>query len=135
MKNIIKITLIILGIISLIFGTLGIILPVLPTTPFILLSAACFIKSSSRVHNWLIRNRIFGGIIKSYTNKDGIPLATKIYALSLLWISIILTISFFAHKSLVRVIILTAASYVTLYLIRVKTYHKNENIKYNVEKV
>lgn len=135
MRNLIKIILIILGIISLIFGTLGIILPVLPTTPFILLSAACFIKSSSRIHNWLIRNRVFGKIIKTYTNKDGIPLATKIYALSLLWISIILTISFFAHKLLVRMVILTAASCVTLYLIRFKTHHKNVNIKYNEEKV
>lgn len=135
MRNVIKIILIIVGTISLILGTIGIALPVLPTTPFILLAAACFIRSSSKVYNWLIRNRLLGKIIENYTNKNGITLATKIYALSVLWISIIVTVLLFTDKLLVRVVILTAAFCVTVYLLNFKTYYKNENIKYNEEKV
>lgn len=135
MRNVIKVILIIVGTISLILGTIGIVLPVLPTTPFILLAAACFIRSSSKVYNWLIRNRLLGKIIENYTNKNGITLATKIYALSVLWISIIVTVLLFTDKLLVRVVILTAAFCVTVYLLNFKTYYKNENIKYNEEKV
>lgn len=65
-----KYLLIISGIISLLLGFLGIFLPLLPTTPFILLASACFVKSSPKFHHWLISHNTFGPIIKNWqTNR------------------------------------------------------------------
>ncbi len=62
--------LIITGILSLVLGVLGIFLPLLPTTPFVLLASACFVKSSPKFHNWLISHNTFGPIIKNWqTNR------------------------------------------------------------------
>lgn len=71
-----------IGWISLIVGTIGIFLPILPTTPFLLLSAYCFQKSSERFHNWMIQSPIFGKYIQDYQEKKGIRLRNKIISIS-----------------------------------------------------
>lgn len=77
---------IILGIISLILGIIGIFIPGLPTTPFLLLSASLFIKSSAKLYNWLIRNKFLGTYISDYYNNKGLSKLTKIFSVSLMWI-------------------------------------------------
>ncbi len=72
-----------LGFIFLGLGFIGVFLPLLPTTPFLLVSAACFAKSSDKWHRWLLSNRIFGRIIKDWQERKCISLSTKVIAISL----------------------------------------------------
>ena len=72
-----------LGFIFLGLGVIGVFLPLLPTTPFLLVSAGCFARSSERWHRWLLSNRIFGPIIKDWQDKKCISMSTKIFAISL----------------------------------------------------
>ena len=72
------------GTVSILLGILGIILPLLPTTPFLLLAAASYARSSVKFYNWLINNRFFGSYIKNYREGKGIPLRVKVSAISFL---------------------------------------------------
>ena len=83
-----KFLFIVIGTISLGLGCIGIILPILPTTPFLLLSVACYYKSSERMHSWLLNNKLFGSYIRNYKEGNGIPLKTKILTLVFLWAAI-----------------------------------------------
>ena len=73
------------GILSVGLGVLGIFVPLLPTTPFLLLAAACFVRSSPRLYHWLIHHRWFGKYIRYYREYRAIPLRAKVVALALLW--------------------------------------------------
>jgi len=119
--------LIVLGSIFVVLGTIGVFVPVLPTTPFLLLAAACYGKGSKRLYNWLTNNRMFGKYIKNYREGKGIPLPTKIYALTLLWLSIGSSALFFIDNLWIRVLLLVIAICVTIHLITVKTASKNES--------
>ena len=66
----------------------GILLPLLPTTPFLLLAAACFARSSPKLHRWLHTNRLFGHYLERYRLGEGIPLVAKASILGLLWLSL-----------------------------------------------
>ena len=77
--------LIVAGILSLAIGVVGLLIPVFPTSPFVLVAAACFVRSSDRLHRWLLENRLFGEIVRRYQAGEGLPLATKVGALALLW--------------------------------------------------
>jgi len=113
--------LMIIGMAAVGLGIIGIFLPLLPTTPFLLLAAACFIRSSDRLYQWLIRNRWFGSYIRNYREHRAIPLRAKVIALVLLWTTMIYSVfGLIAHWA-VRVILLLIATAVTLYLLRLKT--------------
>ncbi len=77
-----------LGIASLVLALLGVVLPVLPTTPFILLAAACFARSSERFHDRLLSNRFAGPIIREWHEHRSVPLRVK------RWIYLMMVISF-----------------------------------------
>lgn len=79
---------ILIGIISLFLGILGIFLPVLPTTPFLLLSVYLFSKSSKKWHDFIMNNSIFGKYIKDYMENKGITLKNKIVALTFLGLTL-----------------------------------------------
>jgi uncharacterized protein len=70
-----------LGFMFMALATLGLFLPLLPTTPFLLIAVGCFAKSSEKWHQWLISNRIFGPIIKNWDEKKCISYSTKIVAI------------------------------------------------------
>lgn len=110
-----------IGSISLFIGILGIFLPILPTTPFILLTAACYARSSEKAHNWLMNNRIFGRIISDYKNKQGVPLKIKIYVISLLWITISISALLLINIFLIKILLFIIAISVTIHILRFKT--------------
>ena len=117
--------LIIAGTIFLGFGVIGIFLPILPTTPFLLLSAACYARSSQRFYNWLMNNKWFGNYIKNYHEGRGIPLKFKIFTISLLWITILTSIYFVINNYWIEIILIIIAIGVTTHIITIKTYkHK-----------
>ena len=113
------------GTLCVVLGVLGIFVPILPTTPLLLLAAVCYARSSERFYHWLLNNRWFGDYIKNYREGRGIPLRIKILTLIALW----LTIGFTALR-LVSVwwgqfILLAVAVGVTIHLVRVKTFKRD----------
>ena len=118
--------LIIAGTIFLGCGIIGIFLPILPTTPFLLLAAACYARSSQRFHDWLMNNRWFGNFIKNNREGRGVPLKFKIFTIFLLWLTILISIYFVINNSLIEIILILIAIDVTIHIITIKTYkHKN----------
>ena len=81
-----------LGSIFVAIGTIGIFVPGLPTTVFMLLAAACYVRSSERLYNWLIRNKTFGKYIKDYREGKGMPMRAKIFAQSMMTIFVFLAV-------------------------------------------
>jgi uncharacterized protein len=119
--KIIRVILIIAGSISVGLAMLGIILPVLPTTPFLLIAAACYIRSSEKLYNWLINNKYFGPYILNYQKHKGIPLHAKIIGIALLWLTIGYSAIYIISIDYIKVILLIIAVGVTIYLISLKT--------------
>ncbi|MEE9459442.1 MAG: YbaN family protein [Candidatus Bathyarchaeia archaeon] len=112
---------IIAGSISLVLGIIGIFLPLLPTTPFLLLTAACYARGSSRLHNWLLNNKLFGKYIRDYREGKGIPARSKVLALTLLWLTIGFSIFYVIHILIVKIILLAIAILVNIYIISLPT--------------
>ncbi|MBQ8607174.1 MAG: YbaN family protein [Bacteroidaceae bacterium] len=83
------ILLIILGSICLALGIIGIFLPLLPTTPFLLLAAALYFRSSPRLYNWLLEHKQLGPYIRNFREHKAIPLRVKIVSVSLVWITLL----------------------------------------------
>ena len=113
--------LIIAGFVFTGLGLIGIFLPILPTTPFLLLAVACFARSSKRHHSWLMDNKWFGSFIKDYHEKRGIKLRVKIIAISLLWFSIGYSVLFMVGNLFVSSIMVLIALGVTVFLIDLRT--------------
>lgn len=109
-----------IGWASVALGIAGIFLPVLPTTPFLLLAAACFVRSSRRFYLWLVGHPHLGPWICDYLDGEGIPLKGKVYAIGLMWASILLS-CYLVPLLPARVFMLGSASLVTLYILRQKT--------------
>ena len=80
--------LIIIGFISLALGIAGVVLPLLPTTPFILLTATCFAKSSPRFHRWLLQHPNFGPLINTFQNGARLPTLTAYKVILFIWLSL-----------------------------------------------
>lgn len=79
------------GWVCVVLGVLGIFLPGLPTTPFLLLAAACFVRSSERFYLWLVQHPHLGPWIRDYLDGSGIPRKAKVYTLIVLWSCIALS--------------------------------------------
>lgn len=82
------------GTSCLILGIFGIVLPILPTTPFLLLAAACYARSSEKAYNWMLNNKIFGKYIRNYQEGKGLPVKIRIFTIIFLWITITISIIF-----------------------------------------
>ena len=108
----IRIIFIILGSVFVSIGAIGVLVPGLPTTPFMILAAACYIRSSDKLYNWLINNRVFGKHIKNIREGKGIPIKIKFFALSMkvifLTLAIIPVSPIYVPSVLLRVIIIFA---------------------------
>ena len=121
-NRLVKFLLIVAGTFFLIIGIIGIFIPLLPTTPFLVLAAACYAKSSERFYNWLIKNKWFGSYIKNYRDGKGISLKHKLYTVSLLWVTISFSAFIIINTLWVRVILIIIAFVVTIHVLTIKTY-------------
>lgn len=111
-----RIILLIIGNISLALGILGIILPLLPTTPFLLLSLACFTKSSDRLYNFILSNKYLAPYVEGFIDGGGIPMKVKIRVISVKWLAIGFTVIFVIDKTALRLMLLTIATLVSIYI-------------------
>ncbi len=109
-----------LGSISLALGIIGIFVPVLPTTPFLLLTSFCYVRSSKRLHKWLMNHRVFGRYLENYITHRAVKKSVKIYALACLWLS--LSVSMFIVKSIhLTVFLMLIGLGVSIHLLKLKT--------------
>jgi uncharacterized membrane protein YbaN (DUF454 family) len=113
-----------LGVLATVIGLIGVVVPLLPTTPFLLLAAACFVRSSDTMYGWLTANRLFGGLIRDYREQRGVSARTKIVALALLWGVIGYTALTAVDAFWLRILLAVIALGVTVHLLRLKTLPK-----------
>jgi uncharacterized membrane protein YbaN (DUF454 family) len=109
------------GTICLLLGSIGVFIPVLPTTPFLLLSAACYLRSSTRMYRWLFDNRFFGEYLSNYRDGKGLPMKVKIFTLAMLWVTISYSALFFGVSWIVQLILFIVAIAVSVHLILLPT--------------
>jgi uncharacterized membrane protein YbaN (DUF454 family) len=100
---------------------LGILLPIMPTVPFLLLAAACYVRSSEKLYRWLVENRWLGNYMRNYREGKGIPLRGKIVSVSLIWLTIGFSVLFIVHIDLMRILLILIALGVSIYILSIKT--------------
>ncbi|MEO6353782.1 MAG: YbaN family protein [Burkholderiaceae bacterium] len=115
-----KIVLNVVGSIAVLLAVLGVFLPLLPTTPFLLLASACYFRGSPRMYRWLVSNRILGTYINNFQRGKGIPLKGKIISLLLLWASLSFSI-YTMNAVVVRLILVAIGIAVSTLILRMKT--------------
>lgn len=125
MNSILRYVLIFLGSVSLVLGIIGAFIPVLPTTPFLLLASFCYLRSSERMYHWLINHKIFGSYIYCYMTYQAIPLKTKIGALIFLWSTLILSMVLVPSLH-IRLFLVAVGIGVTIHLKMLKTLGPEE---------
>lgn len=115
-----KIFLLVFGFIFLGLGSIGLFLPILPTTPFILVSSICFASSSKKMSEWLEKNPYFRSYIENYRTNNGIPYYVKKRSIISLWTG--LTLSMILTKKLMITVILTLIGIgVSIHILTMKT--------------
>jgi len=119
-KKLKKIILITLGILSLALGGIGIVLPVMPTTPFVLLAAGCFSVSSPTLAGKLEQSRIFGSYLRHWRTNEGVPKKTKVRAIIWLWLGLVIS-ALLVRTTTVIIILAIVGIIVTLHLVLIKT--------------
>lgn len=114
-------TLATLGFVSLALGVLGIFLPLLPTTVFVLIAAYCFARSSKRFYAALLGSRHFGPVIRRWQAYGCIPLRSKRYAIALILLSFSITTGLFVGSWYARAALIALGASLILYLYRLPT--------------
>lgn len=109
------------GFLLVAIGVIGIFLPILPTTIFLILASACFVKGSPSANEWLRNHRILGAYLKNYQDKSGLTIRAKIFNIAFLWIMILSSAYFFTEEIFIRLLLLAIAVGVTIHLLMVKT--------------
>ncbi len=115
---------VIVGTIAVGIGVVGIIVPVLPTTPFLLLAAICYMRGSQRLYNALLGNRFIGSYVRNYLEGKGMSLKVKIWTLSLLWIAIGCTATLATNNLIIRVLLLAVLIGVTIHILLIRAPRK-----------
>jgi len=123
-KGLVRILMVIAGTLFVGLGVLGIFLPLLPTTPFLLLAAACYARGSKRFYDWLLNNRWFGNYIRDYREKKQVPLKVKVSSLSLLWTAIMLSALLAVDVLLVKIVLILVAVGVTVHILSIGTLRR-----------
>lgn len=106
-KKVFRILFIILGCIAVIAGTIGVVVPGLPTTPLVLFASWCFYKSSPRMQAWLLQS-FLGKYIKDYKEKGGLTIRKRIYIILLMATMVAISTIFFIQSTIIRIIVITA---------------------------
>lgn len=108
------------GSISLGIGIVGIVVPLLPTTPFLLLAAYCYGRGSRRLQNRLLSNKLVGSYLRNYLEGKAMSLKAKIWSISILWVVIGCTASFVTDSQIIRIVLLAVGSGVTVHIALLK---------------
>jgi uncharacterized protein len=109
------------GFLFTFLAILGALLPILPTTPFLIVAAACFYRSSEKFYRMIMYNRYFGHYLRDYKSGMGIPLRVKIAALLFLWISTLVSVFIFIPYLWLKILVITIAAGVTVHLYMIRT--------------
>jgi uncharacterized membrane protein YbaN (DUF454 family) len=133
-SHLIRYLLLIAGTLSVAAGIIGIFLPVLPTTPFLLLAAFCYIRSSRRMYNLLLNNRLCGSFLRNYLEGRGITVKQKVLSLSLLWMVLGVTMAWATDSLILRLVLAAVGTGVTIHLLMIKTRSKNVSAAQSVVK-
>ena len=115
----------ILGTIFVGLGIAGIILPLVPATPFLLLASACYVRGSERLHSWLINHRLFGEFIRNWHEKRGIPVRVKVIAIVMMWASLIYSMHMVGRLDVLILLVITGIG-VTVLILRIRTLREPE---------
>ncbi|MFT7260796.1 MAG: uncharacterized membrane protein YbaN (DUF454 family) [Glaciecola sp.] len=124
----VKIFLLFVGGLSVVLGVIGIFLPVMPTTPFLLLAAACFMRTSPKFYNWLVGHPRLGKYLVYYLEGKGIPLKAKVYTIATMAISMSVT-CYFVPITAVRILLPLVGVLVALYIVRQPTLDLSPAVK------
>lgn len=124
MSSAVKVILNIVGSVSLVLGVLGIFLPLLPATPFLLLASACYLRGSERLYGWLMNNKVLGTYIRNFQQRKGIPLRAKIVTIALLWLSLLFSI-YRIDILLVQLMLCFIGVTSSIFILRIKTLKEN----------
>ena len=108
------------GFTALALGAVGIFLPLLPTTPFLLLSAGCFLRSSDYFYRWITNHRLFGRFIRMYLKYRAVSVRSKALSLILLWPVMMSTVIFFVEHLWLRLLLIAIASGVTVHILKIR---------------
>ena len=114
----------VLGLISLGLGILGIFLPILPTTPLLLLAAALFLRSNRKLYDWLLNHPKLGPYIRNFMEYKAIPLKIKVIAVSMVWLTLLNCAIFVAEHWLFRLFFIALAAAITIHILSYKTLEK-----------
>ncbi len=117
-----RIIFITLGICSLSLGVVGIFLPLLPTTVFLLIASYFFARSSERFNNWLLNSRVLGSYIKNYKEGKGMTPGSKVFSVSFLWFGILMSVFFLVQSVYLKIFLLLIAIAVTIHILYLKTF-------------
>ena len=112
------------GIISLGLGILGVFLPVLPTTPFLLLASFLFLKSSPSLYRWLMEHPRLGPYIKNFMVHKSLPLRVKVVSVSMVWITLLYCAFFVAGHWALSLLFILLATAITVHILSYKTLKK-----------
>ncbi len=124
----VKALLLFVGWLSVILGVIGIFLPIMPTTPFLLLAAACFVRSSPKFYQWLVGHPRLGKYLVYYLEGKGIPLKAKIYTIALITISMSVT-TYIVPVTAVKILLPLIGVLVALYIVRQPTLDLSPEVK------
>jgi uncharacterized membrane protein YbaN (DUF454 family) len=117
---VVRVLLNVLGTIFLALAVLGIILPLLPATPFLLLSSACYLRGSRRLYSWLMNHKYLGPYITNIKEKRGMPLKAKLVTISILWASLLLSMYRMESRA-VDLILIVVGIGVSALILKIKT--------------
>ena len=120
-----RIVLISLGFFFVALGIIGIFIPVLPTTPFLIVAAALFANTSKRFYDWLLSNRLFGKILLDYRKGKGLPVKVKVYLITFLWITLAISAYFTYRLFYIPIILFLVGMGVTIHILLIKTYRRS----------
>lgn len=116
-----KIVLIVIGSIALVLGIMGIFVPLLPTTPFLLLAAALFVRSSPRLYEWLLSQKYLGPYIRNFREQKAIPLRAKIISVSMVWLTLLYCAYILREQPWLSALMITLAIAITWHILSYKT--------------
>lgn len=121
----------IMGCVAVALGAIGVVTPVLPTTPFLLLATFLFSRSSEKLNHALLRNKVFGKYLSSYFENKPVPISTKVVSIGFLWLGLGSTFYFATLSNLVIAILLAVGVAVTVHIALLGKFRRRKLNKYN----